>query len=153
MRAVGLVTGRSEPSQAGHVGAAGTPAGSRGAACSSVALCDWMSRGACLGEDPELFFPIAATGSALRQISAAKRVCQRCTVRASCLTYALETRQSGIWGGTTTEERFAMREPSRWHSGGQASRPARPRVAEHAEPATGLTPDGRLVLIRNPSVQ
>jgi WhiB family redox-sensing transcriptional regulator len=69
----------------------------------------WMSRGACRHEDPELFFPIAVTGPAMQQVSAAKTVCGRCPVQASCLSYALETRQDGIWGGTTGEERLAMR--------------------------------------------
>jgi WhiB family redox-sensing transcriptional regulator len=147
MGAGGLVTGTSEPDQAGRDRAAGMPAGSRG-----VAFCGWMSRGACVGEDPELFFPIAATGSALYQISAAKRVCQRCTVRALCLTYAVETGQSGIWGGTILEERFAMREPSRWHSGEQASCRGRARVPEHAEPA-GRPDIGRAPRsIRNPGI-
>jgi WhiB family redox-sensing transcriptional regulator len=68
----------------------------------------WMPRGACQGEDPELFFPIAATGPALAQIIAAKAVCFRCAVRAACLAYALATGQVGIWGGTTQEERHAM---------------------------------------------
>ena len=69
----------------------------------------WMPGGACQGEDPELFFPIAATGPALAQVIAAKAVCFRCAVRAACLAYALATRQAGIWGGTTQEERHAMR--------------------------------------------
>ena len=69
----------------------------------------WMPRGACQGQDPELFFPIAATGPALAQVLAAKAVCFRCAVRAACLSYALATGQSGIWGGTTQEERHAMR--------------------------------------------
>lgn len=69
----------------------------------------WMSRGACQREDPELFFPIAADGPALQQISAAKRVCLRCPVRAACLSFGLTTPQDGIWGGTTPEERRAMR--------------------------------------------
>ena len=77
----------------------------------------WMSRGACQREDPELFFPIAATGPALQQISAAKAVCRRCSVHARCLSYALETMQDGVWGGTTGEERRAMREPSPWCAG------------------------------------
>jgi WhiB family transcriptional regulator, redox-sensing transcriptional regulator len=72
----------------------------------------WMPRGACHGEDPELFFPIAAAGPALVQVIAAKAVCFRCAVRAACLSYALATRRAGIWGGTTQEERHAMRRPS-----------------------------------------
>jgi WhiB family redox-sensing transcriptional regulator len=68
----------------------------------------WMSQGACQREDPELFFPIAATGPALQQVNSAKAVCGRCPVRASCLSYALETGQDGVWGGTTREERTDM---------------------------------------------
>lgn len=70
---------------------------------------DWMSRGACQGEDPELFFPIAMTGPALQQVSVAKAICQSCAVRVACLSYGLQTSQDGIWGGTTREERRAMR--------------------------------------------
>jgi WhiB family redox-sensing transcriptional regulator len=76
----------------------------------------WMSRGACQDQDPELFFPVADTGPALQQISAAKAVCGRCGVRAMCLSYALRSAQYGIWGGTTPEERRAMRQPSGWNS-------------------------------------
>jgi len=70
----------------------------------------WMPLGACQREDPELFFPISAKGPALDQISAAKAVCRRCAVRPACLSFGLETRQEGIWGGTTSEERSAMRD-------------------------------------------
>jgi WhiB family transcriptional regulator, redox-sensing transcriptional regulator len=70
----------------------------------------WMSRGACRQADPELFFPIAAgTGTAARQVEAAKAVCGLCAVRASCLSFALEVMPEGIWGGTTLEERRAAR--------------------------------------------
>jgi WhiB family transcriptional regulator, redox-sensing transcriptional regulator len=79
----------------------------------AAASCGWMSRGACQGEDPELFFPIAVEGPALHQASEAKEVCRRCAVCAMCLAYAVETRQAGIWGGTTWEERRAMMRPSR----------------------------------------
>jgi WhiB family redox-sensing transcriptional regulator len=74
-----------------------------------------MSRGACRQADPELFFPIAiATGPAARQVNAAKAVCDPCAVRANCLSYALEARPEGIWGGTTPDERrAARRRPSR----------------------------------------
>jgi len=65
----------------------------------------WMLRGACRGEDPELFFPISSAGPALAQVSSAKAVCARCPVRVNCLTYALITQPEGIWGGTTREER------------------------------------------------
>jgi|HubBroStandDraft_3_1064219.scaffolds.fasta_scaffold366608_2 WhiB family redox-sensing transcriptional regulator len=64
-----------------------------------------MLRGACRGEDPELFFPISSAALALAQVSSAKAVCARCPVRVNCLTYALIIRPEGIWGGTTSEER------------------------------------------------
>jgi WhiB family redox-sensing transcriptional regulator len=77
---------------------------------SGVGFLGWMSRGACGGSDPELFFPVAGTaGPAVRQAEAAKAVCRRCVVRANCLSYALEAMPMGIWGGTTEEERRAAR--------------------------------------------
>ena len=69
----------------------------------------WMMRGACQGSDPELFFPISVTGRAVEQVNSAKAVCGRCVVREHCLSYALRTMPEGIWGGTTREERIAMR--------------------------------------------
>jgi WhiB family redox-sensing transcriptional regulator len=68
-----------------------------------------MVRGACRGADPELFFPISFRGRAVEQIDYAKAVCRRCAVSGSCLSYALRTMPDGIWGGTTSEERIAMR--------------------------------------------
>lgn len=81
----------------------------------------WMSRGACRAEDPELFFPIATTGPALAQARMAKAICGRCPVQPDCLSYALVTRQGyGIWGGTTTEERWqAHHQPRRRTTGSQ----------------------------------
>ena len=73
------------------------------------ASADWMARGACHGIDPELFFPISATGRSTPQIDAAKTVCGRCVVSDDCLSYALRVMPDGIWGGTTKEERIAMR--------------------------------------------
>ena len=75
----------------------------------------WMSSGACLQADPELFFPPAAVaGPAARQAEAAKAVCGSCAVRKNCLSYALEAMPEGIWGGTTLNERLAVRRrPSR----------------------------------------
>jgi WhiB family redox-sensing transcriptional regulator len=76
----------------------------------------WMARGACRGADPELFFPIAVTGAAVEQINSAKAICGCCAVGKHCLSYALQTMPHGIWGGTTWEERIAMRVPPAVHS-------------------------------------
>ena len=47
---------------------------------------------------------------AVEQIEAAKAVCDQCPVKAPCLQFALETNQdSGIWGGTSEEERRRLR--------------------------------------------
>lgn len=66
-------------------------------------------RAACLGEDPELFFPEGNTGRALLQLEAAKAVCRRCEVAQSCLTWAIDSGQeAGVWGGLSEEERRAL---------------------------------------------
>ncbi|MFI5684073.1 WhiB family transcriptional regulator [Streptomyces sp. NPDC051636] len=75
---------------------------------------EWLRSAACVGEDPELFFPVGTTGPALRDVTAAKRVCARCPVVTQCLAYALANGQtSGVWGGTCEEERDALLRASR----------------------------------------
>jgi WhiB family transcriptional regulator, redox-sensing transcriptional regulator len=70
----------------------------------------WREKAACLHADPDLFFPIGTTGPALRQVDEAKRICRTCPVRTPCLTWALDQGCcSGIWGGTTEDERRAIR--------------------------------------------
>lgn len=91
-----LVTDITGFSQAGHDRIAELPATADGSAPHIAAALTWMALGACRGEDPELFFPIAAQGSTLSQISEARAVCRRCAVAAMCLAYALQTRQAGI---------------------------------------------------------
>ncbi|MFE1755735.1 WhiB family transcriptional regulator [Streptomyces anandii] len=70
---------------------------------------EWLRSAACVGEDPELFFPVGTHGPALRDTAAAKRVCARCPVITQCLSFALGSGQtSGVWGGTGEEERLAL---------------------------------------------
>lgn len=70
----------------------------------------WRDDALCRDTDPELFFPVGATGMALVQIDTAKEVCTECLVRAECLDFALNTNQdSGIWGGLSEEERRVIR--------------------------------------------
>jgi WhiB family transcriptional regulator, redox-sensing transcriptional regulator len=79
-----------------------------------VSAVNWLFRGACVDEDPELFFPVGSTGPALRQIEDAKRVCRSCDVADACLRWALETGQdAGVWGGLSEEERRALRRARR----------------------------------------
>ena len=70
----------------------------------------WRDDALCRDTDPELFFPVGTTGTALVQIEKAKQVCDECTVRIDCLDFALTTNQdSGIWGGLSEEERRVIR--------------------------------------------
>jgi WhiB family redox-sensing transcriptional regulator len=70
---------------------------------------EWLRSAACVGEDPELFFPVGTTGPAVRDITAAKRICARCPVTDECLSFAVSSGQtSGVWGGTCEEERDAL---------------------------------------------
>ena len=67
---------------------------------------DWRSRAACLGEDPELFFPSGRDDIDRPETAAPKAVCARCVVVHDCLAEALDTHQNeGVWGGMTTFER------------------------------------------------
>jgi WhiB family redox-sensing transcriptional regulator len=74
----------------------------------------WRWGGACRSSDPELFFPEGSGLHAAEQERAAKQVCGRCMVRASCLAWALTVPEpEGIWGGTNPVERRMLRVPSR----------------------------------------
>ncbi|MCD2191348.1 WhiB family transcriptional regulator [Actinomycetospora sp. SF1] len=45
---------------------------------------------------------------------AAKRICTTCPVRAACLSVAVATGERwGVWGGTTEDERRAIRRRQR----------------------------------------
>jgi WhiB family redox-sensing transcriptional regulator len=83
---------------------------------------EWWSRAACSTSDPDLFFPIASAGPALRQVTQAKAICARCQIRQGCLDYALDVGPvHGIWGGMTEQERRRLTRRNR--------RTARPRAA------------------------
>lgn len=55
------------------------------------------------GVDPELFHPISEEHT--HQIARAKQICQGCPVQGSCLQQAMSRPETGIWGGTTEDER------------------------------------------------
>jgi WhiB family transcriptional regulator, redox-sensing transcriptional regulator len=64
---------------------------------------------ACVGEDPEIFFPVSDIGPGARQTAQAKAVCARCSVRAECAEYALDAGLTdGIFGGLTAHERAIL---------------------------------------------
>ena len=76
----------------------------------TVASAEWRKDSACRDTDPDLFFPVGTTGPAIEQIDSAKAVCCECQVQTECLEFALATNQdSGVWGGTSEEERRKLR--------------------------------------------
>ena len=78
--------------------------------CSRSRSHQWRRHAACRDTDPDLFFPVGTTGPAIEQIENAKDVCKQCDAQADCLEFALATNQdSGIWGGTSEEERRKLR--------------------------------------------
>jgi transcription factor WhiB len=64
----------------------------------------WMEEAACAShDDPDLWF--AERGEEERRQEALD-ICATCPVRAACLAYVLSMPpQSGIWGGTTEDQR------------------------------------------------
>ena len=71
---------------------------------------EWRDLASCRDTDPDLFFPVGTTGPAIEQIESAKAVCRECLVQSECLEFALATNQdSGVWGGTSEEERRQLR--------------------------------------------
>jgi WhiB family redox-sensing transcriptional regulator len=91
------------------------------------------SRAACSTADPELFFPISASGPAVRQVARAKAICAHCQIRRECLDYALDTGSvMGVWGGTTENERRLLRR-----------RRAHARLAREQAEVPALVPQAR----------
>jgi WhiB family transcriptional regulator, redox-sensing transcriptional regulator len=61
----------------------------------------WRQSAACRGVDPDIFYPVSD-----EEAEEAKAVCRSCTVRETCLEYALAHRErDGVWGGATERER------------------------------------------------
>ena len=60
---------------------------------------DW----ACVGVDPELFFPTSAVELALAQ-----EVCSGCAMRDLCLTLGETRSESGVWGGVLLDRGRAL---------------------------------------------
>lgn len=71
-------------------------------------MADWRARAACIGMDPELFFP---PDRGLPR--AAAEACSRCEVRTQCLDQAAQSDDWlwGVRGGLSEAERAAMPRP------------------------------------------
>lgn len=68
---------------------------------------DWRQHGVCITESvpPFVFYP----KNNERDINRAKRVCNRCPVKAECLEFAVTNMdEHGVWGGTSEAERLPL---------------------------------------------
>lgn len=66
----------------------------------------WMDRAACAGMNLTAFYPLGDRNAVSAEAADA---CDVCIVQPQCLRYALDNGESGIWGGTTEEDRRALR--------------------------------------------
>lgn len=62
---------------------------------------------ACIGMDPELFFPSNCMTFKLERLL--KKTCLGCPVFDDCLDYALKVEVKGYWAGTIDKTRVQMR--------------------------------------------
>jgi WhiB family redox-sensing transcriptional regulator len=71
---------------------------------------DWHADALCGQTDPEAFYPELHGDGGYN----AKRVCERCPVRATCLQDALQRgEEHGVWGGLSARQRRALLDAQR----------------------------------------
>ncbi|MFF5977151.1 WhiB family transcriptional regulator [Streptomyces sp. NPDC012769] len=68
----------------------------------------WREYGLCAQTDPELFWPEKGSSTA-----EARKICTACEVRLECLEYAVTHGEPGVWGGTSENQRKAIRKARR----------------------------------------
>ncbi|WP_314222830.1 WhiB family transcriptional regulator [Streptomyces zaehneri] len=82
--------------------------------CEHPATSDWRDQAACVGEDPEIFFPLSDLAAPGTEASLARAVCRRCAVLIDCRDWAVEHGEDdGIWGATTAAQRRSIRRATR----------------------------------------
>lgn len=60
--------------------------------------------------DPDIFNPDPEDPYARDKIEAAKKICGECAHKIECMLYALDKKESGVWGGTSERQRRRMRQ-------------------------------------------
>jgi WhiB family redox-sensing transcriptional regulator len=91
---------------------------------SASALGEWHSRGLCVGEEPEAFFPSRGDPG-----TGARQVCAACSVRDECLGYATAADEFGIWGGLDQQERRNLKRRQQRKNAAAWSRDSTERTA------------------------
>ena len=69
----------------------------------------WKDFGLCVGMDPNLFFIQRHQMGYSKQKAKIKKMCAKCPVQSKCLDWALRNNEEGMWGGTTEDERKAIK--------------------------------------------
>jgi WhiB family redox-sensing transcriptional regulator len=74
----------------------------------------WRTRAVCRGAKTNTFFCSDENHDKRKARTAEEQAviekfCNRCPVSGNCLTWALDFGEKGIWGGTLTRERHAMK--------------------------------------------
>lgn len=67
-------------------------------------LPDFFEGAACIGAEPSDF-----DGESITGVIQAKKICSDCPIQAMCLDWATQTQDTGVWGGSTPEERKKLR--------------------------------------------
>lgn len=69
------------------------------------------------GLDFTVFFPEYVGGTQMRKLeAAAKAVCNECAVVNKCFQVAIDNKETGIWGGTTHDERLRFTSRGKYKS-------------------------------------
>lgn len=59
-----------------------------------------MDNAACKGNQEPFFDEVRMT-----IVREARKICAGCSVKAECLSHAIQNKEVGVWAGTTTNER------------------------------------------------
>ncbi|PSM44646.1 hypothetical protein C6Y14_00395 [Streptomyces dioscori] len=104
---------------------------------------EWCRRAACVGEDPEIFFPLADTLAPGPEARAALTVCRRCPVLLACRSWAIgHGEDAGIWGATTATQRRAVHRATVESGALPAHRRYRTAPGTDPDPGPGECGDG-----------
>lgn len=85
---------------------------------------------ACRGSDPDLFFPEYPRFEPAAAKVAFETLCRACPARQECFDYAMANKTSGVWAGTTTEQRDLARRRAASRRRAEARRAAEARRQE-----------------------
>lgn len=63
----------------------------------------------CRQVDPEWFYPVTFNGVTRKDRAMLNDLCNGCSMREPCLSWALAHEKEGFWAGTTPEDRIKLR--------------------------------------------